>query len=155
MRRAFAALGLVVLLSAGCGDDDRRADGEERLTREEYVRRADEICAEYDRRLEALDEPKSVRDVARLAEDAFPIAQEGIARLRELRPPAEIAPRVRAWLRLNDANARQIHALQEAAERGDTRRVQEIASDAADNERRADALAKEIGLVECARREER
>ena len=158
MRRAFAALGLIVVLAGGCGDEPRRTVTEERraerLTKEEYVRRADAICAEYDRRLDALPDPENVPDVASLAEEAFPIVQEGIRKLRELRPPQELGPQVEAWLRLNDANARNIHGLQEAAERGDARRVQEIASEAADTERRADELAAKIGLDECAREEE-
>jgi hypothetical protein len=151
VRRAFAALGFVVVLASGCGEESKPPDEEERLSRADYIRRADEICAEYDRRLDALAEPKTVRDVGRLAEEAFPIAQDGISKLRELRPPKELSRQVTAWLRLNDANVRHIHRLEEAAEDGDTRRVQQIASEAADNEERADALAKEIGLVECAR----
>jgi hypothetical protein len=145
VRLALAALGVAVALGAGCADE-----GDRRLTREEFIRRADEICAEYDRRLEELPEPESLEDVAPLARQAFPIAQEGIAKLRALAPPPELARDVRAWLRRNDANARSIHRLEEAAERGNARRVQEIASEAADNERRADALAREIGFDECA-----
>ena len=151
MRAAFAALGLIAVLAAACADDSQSPDGEERLSRAEYIRRADEICAEYDRRLDALAKPKDVRDVARLAEDAFPIAQEGIAKLRELRPPAELSRQVTAWLRLNDENARSMHRLEEAAASGDTVRVQQVASDAADTERRADELAKKIGLKDCAK----
>ena len=156
MRGALALVGLVLALgpAAGCGEPEREERREERLTKEEYVERADAVCAEYDRRLDELPQPDSVADVAELAEQAFPIAQEGIRKLRELRPPAELEPQVEAWLRLNDDNARNIHRLQEAAEDGDTQRVQEIASEAADDERRADELADEIGLGECARREE-
>lgn len=159
MRRAFAALGLVLVVGVGgCGDEPKRtatttAD-DQRLTREEYVRRADAICADYDRRLDDLPDPEDVGEVAELAEEAFPIVQEGIRKLRELRPPQELGPQVEAWLRLNDANARSIHSLEEAAGDGDVRRVQEIASEAAENERRADELAKELGLEECAKSEE-
>ena len=154
MRRALTAMALAAALAGGCADEPQRTVEEDRLTREAYVREADAICVEYDRRLDALPEPEDVRDVATLAEEAFPIAQEGIAKLRELRPPEELEPQVEAWLRANDQNARNIHRLQEAAERNDARRVQEIASEAADNERRADELAKGIGLGECAEAEE-
>ena len=144
MRIAVVTLGLVALL-AGCGEG-----GDDRLSREEFVRRADEICADYDKRLDDLPDPQNVRELETLAAQAFPIAQEGIRKLRELRPPEELTGDVTRWLRLNDANARSIHALEEAAGRGATREVQRIASEAADNERRADELAKKIGLEDCA-----
>jgi hypothetical protein len=153
VRRVWPALALALVLAGGCGEPEREERTDERLTKEEFVEQADAICAEYDRRLDALPDPENVRGIADVANQAFPIAQEGIRKLRELRPPEELEPQVERWLRLNDANARAIHALAEAAENADTQRVQEIASDAAENERRADALAKEIGLVECARRE--
>jgi DNA-binding NtrC family response regulator len=144
MRVPAVAVVLAIVL-AGCGES-----GDDRLSREEYIRQADEICAEYDRRLDELPDPTNVRDLETLAQRAFPIAQEGIAKLRTLEPPEELARDVSRWLRLNDANARSIHRLEEAAARGATREVQRIASEAADNERKADELAKKIGLKDCA-----
>lgn len=148
LRQGVAVATTLAGLAAGCGDEG----GDDRLSREEFVRQADAICAEYDRRLEELPDPANVDDLKALAAQAFPIAQEGIRRLRALRPPEALARDVTRWLRLNDANVRSIHRLEEAAERGATREVQQIASEAADNEERADALAKEIGLRECAAR---
>jgi hypothetical protein len=148
LRQGVAVATALAGLAAGCGDEG----GDGRLSREEFVRQADAICAEYDRRLDGLPDPKNVDDLKALAAQAFPIAQEGIRKLRALRPPVALARDVTRWLRLNDANARSIHRLEEAAERGATREVQQIASEAADNEERADALAEEIGLRECAAR---
>ena len=146
MRAAATGLALLALL-AGCssGDGD---DG--RLSKEEYVERADAICAEYDRRLSDLPEPGNIRELGELAADALPVARKGVAELRALRPPAELQPRVSEWLERNDRNIRMIGALRDAARAGQTTRVQEIASEAADNEQAADALAKEIGLEACA-----
>jgi hypothetical protein len=140
----FAAAALVAL--AGCGDD-----GGDRLSKDEYVRAADAICAGYDRRLARLGDPRDLVELARLADRVLPIARAAMRRLRALRPPDELAPHVRRWLERNDRNLRTIEQLRAAARAGDETRVQELASAGADNEAEADRLARELGLRECAK----
>ncbi len=144
MRRAPCLLALVALAACSGGGAD------ERLSREEYAKRADAICAEYDRRIERLEDPRSVAELARLAEEALPIAREGVRRLRALEPPAELRADVRRWLERNDRNVAMIEALRDAARAGQTTRVRQIASEATENEEEADRLARRIGLRACA-----
>ena len=143
----LAACLLAILALAACS----RGGSDERLSREEYVKRADAICAAYERRLERLRRPENVAELGRLADEALPIAREGVRKLRALKPPEELRRDVAEWLRRNDRNVLMIEALGDAARAGETTRVREIASDAADNERAADALAKNLGLRACAR----
>ncbi|MBD0290822.1 MAG: hypothetical protein ICV74_06165 [Thermoleophilia bacterium] len=143
-----AALLAAALLAGGCSLGGGGSG--EALSKSEYRARADGICAEYERRLDALPRPGSIADLAPLARKALPIAREGVRKLRELRPPAELAPGVRRWLARNDANVANIERLGAAAASGDTTRVQEIASAAKENEREADALARSLGLHACA-----
>jgi hypothetical protein len=146
VRRAIAVLAST-FLATSCS-----TDGEDnRLSRDEYVREADAICAEYDKRLSTLGDAKSLEQLAANAERALPIAEEGVGKLRELEPPEELAPRVNEWLERNDENVEKIEELQDAAREGDETRVQTIAADAADNEREADRLARRIGLRSCAK----
>ena len=148
MRALLLCVGAALLVLAGCsGGDDEGAD---RLSKDEYVRQADAICEDYERRLDELGDPQSIRDLGRLAGEARPIAQEGVAKLKELKPPEELEPEVDEWLELNDLSVRRIGELGEAAGAGDEDRVQEIARDAAADEERADDLAREIGLKACA-----
>jgi hypothetical protein len=145
VRRPIPGLAAALLLAAGCS-----GDGDDRLSKEEYVRQADSLCARYDERLAKLPQPQTLEALARLAAQAQPIAREGVERLRALRPPEELEGKANEWLERNDENVRKIGELREAARRGDGRRVQELASAAADNEARADALARELGLRRCA-----
>ena len=147
--RRLVPLALAALAAAACN-----GGGDDRLSKEEYVRRADAICARYDARLAKLPQPTNLAGLERTAGQALPIAREGVERLRALRPPEELDPKVRDWLARNDENVAKIGELQAAAQAGDTRRVQELAAEAADNEARADAIAKEIGLRDCAKRDE-
>jgi hypothetical protein len=142
---AFAAL----VLFAGCGES-----GGDRLTKEEWIAQADAICADYESRLDDLAEPRDIADVVRLADEAKPIAAEGVAELRELKAPEELEPAVAPWLELNEANVAAIDDLREAAEAGDRAETEAIAEESAENERRADELAERIGLANCAAEDE-
>jgi cysteine sulfinate desulfinase/cysteine desulfurase-like protein len=142
-----AVLAAVATATASC----RNGDGDGRLSREEFLRRADAICADYDARLARLGNPASIAELGRLAARALPIAREGVAKLRALEPPEELARDVERWLARNDENVSRIAAIGEAAQADDATRVQEIASAATANERRADALARRLGLRDCAK----
>lgn len=147
MRRAALALATVFALGA-CSSGDEQ---DKRLSRADYIREADAICAAYDKRLGALGKADSIEALARNADQALPIAEEGVGKLRELQPPAELEPRVDEWLERNDENVEKIEELRDAAREGDEPAVQSIAADAADNEREADRLARRLGLRSCAR----
>ncbi len=143
----------ICLLAAGCmsaGGSTDGSDTDTRLTKAEYLKQADLICARFDSQLDGLPEPNTLEELAAMAAEAKPIAEAGVERLRMLEPPAELEKQVEAWLELNDANVDAIGRLQEAAETGKETAVQQVAAEATDNETKADALAAEIGLDDCA-----
>jgi DNA-binding NtrC family response regulator len=146
VRAAFAAFAAVTVLP-GCSGGD---GGDGRLSKEEYVERADAICTEYERRLDELPEPANIRELGDVAARALPLARRGVRELKALRSPEEVRADVHTWLERNDRNLVLLAALRDAARAGKTTRVQEIASEAADNEAAADRLAKRIGLRACA-----
>ena len=142
----LAAVVAGALALAGCGE----SKGADRLSKEDYVKRADAVCAAFDHRLEELSEPKTIEQVVTLADQAKPVAEDGLAELRKLRPPTELQEDVDAWLALNQENADAIDDLREAAAASDEAGAQAVSKRAVENERKADALAKRIGLEECA-----
>jgi hypothetical protein len=141
----LAAVAVAVAV-AGCGE----SKGSDRLSKEDYLKRADAVCTAYDHRLEELPEPKTIEGVVTLADEAKPVAERGLAELRKLRPPADLQEDVDAWLALNQANVDAIDDLREAAAASDEAAARAVSQDAVENERKADAVAKRIGLEECA-----
>ncbi len=143
--RPLLAVGALVLAAAaaGCGGDDR-------LSRDEYIKQADAICAKYEKRLDALPEPKNVEDLQRLVAEGLPIAREGINELKKLKPPEDLEAKVNQWHERNEANLDKIEELVQAAEQGDEQKIQTLAAEADENEQEADRLAREIGLDDCA-----
>jgi len=143
MRAAAAGL-VLVALAAGC------SSGDDRLSKDDYAKQADALCTKYDAELAKLPQPTTLDALAAMAGQAKGIATEGAAKLRALKPPAELQQQVDQWLALNDQNVKDIEAMRQAAAAGNRVKVQEIARDAQRNEAKADDLARKIGLTSCA-----
>ncbi|HZB86510.1 MAG TPA: hypothetical protein VE289_08115 [Gaiellaceae bacterium] len=131
-------------VGAGCGGDG------DRLSSEELASEADAICADYEAELGALAEPESLGDFERLVQDAKPIVESGIERLRALNPPENLEDEFDEWLSRNEENVAAIEELQEAVADRDEQRIQEIVREIDENEQEADELATQIGLEDCA-----
>ena len=141
---------LLLALAAGWGGGDR-------LSKSEYTKQADAICAKYDKRLEAiereLDRADSPEDAAQAIDRGIPIVKSGVDELRELEPPEQLEDDVDRWLELNEENTRTLEELRDAAREGDMQRVSEIATEGQETEERSDELARKIGLEDCAAEE--
>ena len=142
MHLRLAAAALAALALTACG-------GDERLSKPEYLRRADAICAKYERRLAALPEPRTLRDVPAFIERGVPLAKEELAELDELRPPegdeAEV-DRLLAQVRETTAELERLGEAAAARDRAGARAAAERLEEASD---RAAKLARRYGLDEC------
>ena len=146
VRRALIPLAAVVLVAA-CG-------GEDRLSRDEYVKQADAICADYEEKLEeqerALQEAESPDELASVIDRAIPTIREGTDRLDALEPPEDLESQVNQWNRLNDENIKKLEQIRDAAKAGDTGKIGSLGEEISANEEDADKLARDIGLRDCA-----
>jgi hypothetical protein len=132
-------------LAAACGG----SGGSDRLTKEEYIKEADAICADANQQINALGEPQDLEQLAAMSEQAVTIAQQQLAKLRALVPPEEIEEQVnRAYDLVEQQNgiAEEIAA---AAKAGDAGKIQQLVDEAAPLEQEGDDIAANIGLQEC------
>jgi hypothetical protein len=150
-RALFAVASLtsvLALVGAGCGgDDDDDGGGASNVTKEEFIANADEICAGYTERGEALGDDlaadASTEEVsAVILEDALPLFREQIAELRELDLP--------------EADADELEQLWDDLEAGADEFEQQLEddpevalSDDFDPFAEANAFATEYGMEEC------
>jgi hypothetical protein len=137
----FPALALAV---AGCGG------GGERLTRAEYATQADAICAKYERKTDALDDPSNLADLARLAEVTLPLIDDARAELAELRPPENEQATVDRWLGQFDTFTTDLTEIREKAEANDIGAVREALTKAQGHNTQSNELARQLGMRECA-----
>jgi hypothetical protein len=144
-RRLFFACA-IALAVPGCGGGD---DGGERLSKAEFVSRADAVCTRYEARLGALGQPTNVTELRAFADKALPIAKDGREELGAIRPPAELEDTYDAWLEQGDEAIEIVERLRDAAADNDQAEIQQIAQDAQRADAEANRLAREIGFQQC------
>jgi hypothetical protein len=132
------------VLLAGCG-----SSGSDRLTRAEYARQADAICARYNREIAALGKPGR-RDVAAYAARAAPIARRTVARLRALKPPKDEEAEAHRWTAANDRIAHVLVNLRDAASHGDRVAAQAAIRSGSALDEQANLYARHLGMKTCA-----
>jgi hypothetical protein len=136
-------IGAMGLAAAGCGG------GTDRLSREELIEEADATCAEFDQRVEEVDEPESLDDIERYVQEIRPIVEEGTDELDALEPPEELQDEYDDWIAATRSGVDRFDELEEAAASGDEQRIQEVLQGAGEGGDEANRLAQEIGLQEC------
>jgi hypothetical protein len=146
LSRAVAASALLgALLAAGCGGDS----GGGQLSAAEFRQQADAICAEFEAKLDAVEQPSSPDDLERFVNEAVPIIEEGTRKLNELEPPEEFRDEWTRVVEINEENLDTIKAVQTALNDGDVEEAQRLIAEAGANEEESDQLARDIGLTKC------
>ena len=146
LKLAAATVSLAgAFLAAGCGGD---GDGDT-LSAEEFQQRADEICEEFEAKLNDVEPPTSPDDIQRFVNEAVPIIEDGTNELDSLEPPAEFRDE---WTRISEINSENldtIRAVRDALEDENLEEATRLMEDAGGNEEEADRLARDIGLTKC------
>jgi hypothetical protein len=141
---ALAALAVVAALAAGCG-----GGGGDRLTKEDYIAKADAICKSANEKLDALPAPESLEDVASLADDAIAIQEDALSQLRDLKPPEADEARLNEAYDLLGQQVEIGRQIAQAAKDGDEAKVQELLGQIDPVNEQADQIAQDYGLAEC------
>jgi hypothetical protein len=143
--RALVVGLLAATAVAGCGGDD----GGDRLSRAEFISRADAICSRYEARLDALGQPTNVDELESFADKALPIAKDGREELGELNPPEDLEDTYDAWLDRGNEAIQIVERLRDAAEDGDQAEIQRIAQEAQRIDTESNRLAEQLGFEQC------
>ena len=133
----------LVVVAAGCGGDS------DRLTRAEYVEAADAICREAQQRNMDLGEPGSLEEMVAFLEKSQALSEEEFAKLEALNPPVADEAQVQRARELNRRLIAMMGDLRSALEAADETRSQEILDEANRMTLEADAIAADLGLVDC------
>jgi hypothetical protein len=139
-----AVLGAVTLVvAAGCG-------GGNGVTRAEWARDADAICAEYERRYKSLGTADELPDLARLLGRAVVLLDEERAAIDRLEVPAEDEPRVRQLLAHLDSARAAASRARTSARRGDENAVMVAIGESESAAAQAQHIARDLGADTCA-----
>ncbi len=146
VRSTFAVSAVVVSVLAGCGG----GDGGDRLSRDEFVAQASEICNRFETRIEAIPAPRATAEVPEYVDKARPAFEEGLEDLRELNPPEDLQDRYDDLLATGDTTLDRFDELRNAAEDGDEAEVNRIVEQVEREDEESDRIARELGLAACA-----
>lgn len=136
---------LAVALVAGCGG------GSDKLSHDEFVDRANAICADYNQRIGALGTPNSLDEVVSFAQNARTIAQEDVGKFKDLSPPDEDRDNWKAYGDKGDEVIALSHDLEKAARDKDLSEVARLAAASQARAAESKRIALAMGAKECAK----
>ena len=147
MLRLVLPLALTAVLLAGCGGDSR-------LSRGQFVQRANAICVKYEQKVTRAMAGINPGDQSQLAgaiDKALPLIREGNDELRALKPPQKLAERFDRWLRIADDEVAAARELRDALRKNDASAMQRAFRKLQASDADQDQVArKDLGLARCA-----
>jgi hypothetical protein len=148
--RAALAI-LLVPAAVGCG-------GEDSLSRSEWAARANAICLETLRQVEALGQPVSSDDYLRITPKAQELSRKAIERLRDLNAPGVIADDAERMIegyenvvKEQDVVYTGLKAAREGRDLPSGRSFYRAGNRAIEHGKAADEIARRLRARECAR----
>jgi hypothetical protein len=146
----IALVAVLAVAAAGCGGDDNGSGDGDRLTKTEYAAKANAICADFKKELDALPAPQGFEEAADYAEKAKPIFDEHLDQLKDLDPPEDLQDVHDKWIATGDKARERLDELEQAAEDKDAKKLAEIGREAAAEDKVSDAYARQLGATTCA-----
>lgn len=169
MFRMCVALLACVAVTAGCGDEEDAASpasgssaakqAEQRLTKEEWIERADAICVETeDAQGEIEDSLAAIRSrsyrglfkkAARVIKEGVAETRDGFDRLQALKPPAADSAQVAEWLSAVDQMLGTYDDIVIGLRDGKRTRLVKAVREGERIDGEQEVLADLLGLVDC------
>jgi hypothetical protein len=133
-----------VVALAGCGGGSSKP-----LTKEEYASKADAICGKYSDQTKALATPKSLADLATVADKTLPILDHAIKDLNKLQPPTSEKALADQWIAKVTNLKDDLQQIRDKAKAGDVAGVQAVVPRATDDNSQSNQLATQLGMSVC------
>ena len=138
---------------AACGDDSSggTTTGPTALTAEQWRTQVDAICADFQKRIDAVAAPTDAGAVQAYVESVRALGSEQLSKIRALTPPDELASVAREGIANQEAAVALTDKVIERIAGGEdaTKVIADLSSEGDRIEAEGDRLAKEAGLTEC------
>jgi hypothetical protein len=151
-------LAVLAFAAAGCGGGDDSSSGDDSsddqssssdaLSEDDFLAQFDEVCIGIKEDLDAIDPPTTNDELADAASQASDIAEPGVAALRDITPPDDLADDVDGLLDTLEEQVGLYDDLQQAAEDGDDDAITDLGGQLDEGESSLDEQGSDIGL-EC------
>lgn len=138
--RGALVLSLLALAAAGCGDGGV-------LTKDELVAKADAICADANKAIDGMEQPRTPAALREYATKAAELADRQVDKLKALQPPADVEADWQEAMRVLSQQVTLARNLADSAD--DQGKLQQIVEEGQKLTEKSDAIAKKIGLKQC------
>ena len=138
--RARAAAALLLLVIAACGGG---------LSKGELVAKADAICGRVNKQIAKEPDPKTVKDLQRLAKRTVQLSDPAIKDMQALEPPSELESDFDEFVASLKHQRDLTTKIGAAAAKDDTAEVQKIGTQAQKAQDEYRRLTGKIGFKEC------
>jgi hypothetical protein len=132
-----------------CDNGGGGATGRGPLTKAEFIERADAICEDTERRIQALEPPATTNDLDEYAASIGEIGDEGIRELRALQPPPGDLVRIRNFIGDIESSVELLPAYARAAQQRDGEQLGRIETRLQDIADQSRAFAQDYGFRRC------
>jgi hypothetical protein len=138
-------MGACFVLAAGCGGDEDGGDADT------FRAEANAICADYEEKIATIPPPQEALDEwTAIAGDIGDLLETGVNELDALEPPGDLSDSYDEWLALKRESLSATRDLQDAGAAANQELISEALDRIEQSEGRADEIAAELGLDECA-----
>ena len=152
--RRHATLVVVATLLVACGGDDNSTSqpppqGEPRLSKQEFIRQADELCSEYRRKTPDTSQVDEFPELKKTVDDLVALSEETLQKFEGLRPPTADAQVIDSYV---DTQRRQIRLLRDvsaAAVERDQAQVDRLVADLRTIAGESKSIARDYGFKVC------
>jgi hypothetical protein len=138
--RAHAAVAALLIPLAACGGG---------LSKAELVKQGDAICKRVNEKVAKQQEPTNAADLAALAKQTVKISDPAIDDMEALEPPDELEKDFDAFVASLKQQRDLTMQIGDAAAKGDTVKIQQIATQAQKAQAEYQKLVDKIGFKEC------
>jgi hypothetical protein len=146
---AIAALA-AASLAAGCGSSSSSSSSSGTLSKQDFQKRANAICKQYNANVNKLGAPSGFADVEPFARKAIAETDKALTKLRALKPPQALQSDFQQWLSYADQLHDTANKLIAAAKKKDAKALQAAGNEASARDKKSRAIAHRLGLTDCA-----
>jgi hypothetical protein len=133
------------ILLGGCGG----GGSGKRLTKEQFVSKANALCAAFNKQVKAIPAPKTDAEALASLDKLLPLDRKLIADVKKLKPPVNEEATVKRVVTLGEEQAVRVKDLIAAVKAKDKPKLNTIISAGDKNDKESKALFKQLGLTEC------
>jgi hypothetical protein len=143
-RLLLVLVALTALAVGGCG-------GGGRLSKDAYAAKANAICADYNAKVKAIGiSGTSLDTLAKYIDRVIPLLEDGLGRLKKLKPPEDEQTLADQWLEIGDQQLDLIKKARDAARNGNRAKVDKLGAQFDATNKQSRALARRLGATTCA-----